>query len=212
MISLKRKVLFVHIPKTGGQSIEAVFLKDSDVSWADRGELMLGRNPMRDRGPTRLAHLYAREYVELGLITQADFDRFIRFAIVRHPYDRIISEYRYRAAMWKKKGDPMTSFDEFIRWELEDEKLDVARHLVPQVTYVLDPAGNPMVPHILKFESLVDGLKPLWHTIFGFVPELPHKNASKPRFGPSRGDLTKDQRLFLQTRYAADFDRFGYDA
>lgn len=211
VISRKRNVLFVHIPKTGGQSIESVFLRDAGLAWGARGQLLLGRNPDRETGPTRLAHLYAWEYVGLGLVTRAEFDAFTRFAIVRHPFDRAISEYRYRAAAWKKKGEPITAFDDFIRWEPEDEKLDVARHLVPQARYVLDQDGHCLVPHIVRLEQLETGLAPLWQSIFGHVPEVPHKNASRPRFGPSRAELTTAQKRFLSRRYACDFAQFGYD-
>ncbi|WP_146344217.1 sulfotransferase family 2 domain-containing protein [Phaeobacter marinintestinus] len=211
MISRSRKTLFVHIPKTGGQSIESVFLKDAGLAWRDRGQLGLGRNPDKENGPTRLAHLYASEYVALGHVTQAEFDAFTRFAIVRHPYDRMISEYRYRAASWKRKGDPAVGFDDFIRWTPEDEKLDIARHLVPQVTYVQDSEGRSLVPHIVHLEQMAVEMAGLWQTMLGTIPDVPHKNASKPKFGPGRQDLTVPQKRFLQDRYAEDFQCFGYD-
>jgi len=210
MISHPRKTVFVHIPKTGGQSVESVFLEDAGVRWAERGTLVLGRNKDPVRGPTRLAHLFAAEYVALGHIAAADFDAYTRFAIVRHPYDRALSEYRYRAASWRKRNEVAMTFDDFIRWYPEDERLDVARHLVPQARYVMDDQGRRLVDHLLRFERLEEEIAPLFRRIFGAPRALPHRNASDPAAGPTRADLTPERMRVLQRRYAEDFAAFGY--
>jgi len=212
MISHPRKTLFVHVPKAGGQSIESVFLKDAGLGWDERGQICLGRNRDPARGPTRLAHLYADEYVACGHLSQADFDAYLKFAIVRHPYDRALSEYRYRVAARRKRGDPPVSFDEFMRWMPEDDRLDLARHLAPQSRYVLDGAGHLLVDHLLRLENLEAEIAPLFLRIFGKPIALPHRNASAAADGPGRDDLRPDQKRLLQDRYAEDFAAFGYEA
>ncbi|GHG98870.1 sulfotransferase family 2 domain-containing protein [Pseudodonghicola xiamenensis] len=211
MISHPLKTLFVHIPKTGGQSIESVFLKDAGLSWAERGQLCLGRNRDPARGPTRLAHLYADEYVRCGHISGAAFDAYLKFAIVRHPYERVLSEYRYRAAARRKRGDPPVSFDAFIRLRPEDERLDLARHLVPQNRYVSDAGGRLLVDRVLHLERLEEEVAPLFQKIFRRMVQLPHQNASAAGDGPRRADLSTDQKRYLQERYAEDFAAFGYE-
>ena len=44
MISHKHKTIFVHIPKTGGQSVESVFIEDEGLTWDTRAPLLLRRN------------------------------------------------------------------------------------------------------------------------------------------------------------------------
>ena len=59
MISIKHKTIFIHIPKCAGQSIEYLFLKDLGINWDQRINLLLRSKKFNERGPERLAHLYA---------------------------------------------------------------------------------------------------------------------------------------------------------
>lgn len=97
MISHKFRTVFVHIPKTAGQSIETAFLNAHGLTWETRAPLLLRRNDDPAAGPPRLAHLFAREYVALGHVTPRDFDAYHKFSVVRHPYDRAVSAYNYIA-------------------------------------------------------------------------------------------------------------------
>lgn len=83
MLSERFRTIFVHIPKNAGQSIETVFLEQHGLNWATRAALLLKRNDDPAKGPERLAHLYAREYVEYGYVSQTDFDAFYKFAVVQ---------------------------------------------------------------------------------------------------------------------------------
>ena len=226
MISEKFETIFVHIPKTAGQSIETVFLSAQGLSWERRARLGLKANSDAARGPRRLAHLYAHEYVKCGHISQRDFDGYFKFSIVRDPYARALSEYRYRYA-----ASGMT-VDEFLDLPFSPDFSDAARHLVPQARYVMDAEGRLLVDQIIKFESLDSTLGETWRRVFGsdrprvhwksrFHPKavlgrlrgvgahLPHKNKSIP--GPKRAaDLTAAQRRIIEHRYAEDFRLFDY--
>lgn len=91
MISSKHKCIFIHVPKTAGQSIEQLFLKENNLTWEGRSPLLLKPNNDPAIGPERLAHLYANEYVKFNHISQADFDEFYKFSFVRNPFDRLVS-------------------------------------------------------------------------------------------------------------------------
>lgn len=215
MISHHHKAIFVHIPKTGGQSIEWAFLDDLGLGWKDRDQIGLRRNPDRRSGPRQLAHLYASEYVALGHVTPDAWRDYTCFAVVRHPYDRIVSEFRYRLTTANRRGeplpdDPFGAFDVFIRQNLDEDRSDQSRHLQTQTRFVVDDSGGIIVDHVLPFETLNRSLQPIFRKVFGGQRDLPHKNKSRQAREMTRDSLTVGQRAYLAERYAEDFERFGY--
>ncbi|MEP3330897.1 sulfotransferase family 2 domain-containing protein [Sedimentitalea sp.] len=207
MISHAHKTVFVHIPKTGGQSIETVFLDDLGLAWRDRAALMLRQNNNRNAGPQKLAHLYTDEYVARGHMVAKDFDRYLKFSIVRHPFDRALSEFRYRVGAAAKRGQVL-DLDDFLNSGASDDYLDSARHLVPQVRYVKDLQGRCLVDHVLRFEHLAQDIGPVFREIFGGDRRLPHKNRSQTGLDAC---LSAAQADLLYDRYRADFEAFGYE-
>ena len=80
------EILFVHIPKSGGSSIEAFFKR--------QGYEMFFRNKGKLEGTSCSAqHFHAKMFEEL--FNGASFD--YSFTIVRDPLERMFSEYRHRA-------------------------------------------------------------------------------------------------------------------
>jgi hypothetical protein len=202
MISEKFGVLFVHIPKTAGQSIEHVFLEKHGLTWETRATLLLRPNSDPARGPVSLAHLFAKEYVTRGHISAARFAQLFKFAVVRDPYARFLSEFRYRNAM------KPTTMQALFALRNGDPHLDKTRHLSPQTDFVTGGEGVA-VDRILRFESLRDDIAPVFRHIFGETIELPRVNRS---FGPvlSREDLPVGLRRRLYRFYERDFDLFRY--
>ena len=96
MISIKHKIIFIHIPKCAGQSIENIFLEDLGLNWQQRHPLLLRPRKAKEKGPERLAHLYAEEYFKFGYIPKEKYDKFFKFSIIRNPVDRILSEINYQ--------------------------------------------------------------------------------------------------------------------
>src|SRR5437016_1472353 len=199
MFSKPYNTIFVHIPKTGGQSIEQVFLQMHGLTWKERSALLLGENPMGSK-PRHLAHLYAREYCECGHLPQGVFDSCFKFSTVRNPYDRMFSEYRYRAH--KRK----TTFEEFIA-AVTNARSD--RHLVPQTKFLYDGMRNLIVDQIIRFENLEAEFAEISKRLFGRAVPLPHANKSIAAAAPP---LTEELRRSIYKRYECDFDFFQYSS
>lgn len=178
MISHRFRCVFVHVPKTAGQSIEAVFLQACGLSRRrdSRRELLLRPNDDPARGPERLAHLTAEEYVRLGWLTQADFDAYFTFAFVRNPWARLVSEYRYR------QDYAQLPFREFVLSQLpgRDPFSDRWRHVMPQAEFVCDGSGRPLVDFVGRYEQLDADFERVRRQV-GLPPgPLPHINQAKP--------------------------------
>jgi hypothetical protein len=202
MYSEKFKTIFVHIPKTGGQSIEHVFLAEHGLTWETRAPLLLRKNEDLERGPKRLAHLLAREYVEFGYVATEDFAASFKFTVVRNPYDRTISEYRFKKSI---NPDLRKSFRDYV---LSLERKNLPRHDEPQSDFVLDASGRMMVDTIIRFENLSSAFADLTPQIFGRRIELPHVNKSETEMPAEAND--PDLRRALYRKYERDFDLFKY--
>ena len=203
MYSEKFKTIFVHIPKTGGQSIEHVFIADSGLTWETRAALLLRRKTKEEKGPNRLAHLLAREYVPFGYVTQDDFAASFKFAVVRNPYDRAISEYRYKII--DKPAARDLTFREYVT-SLETGKR--TRHDVPQSDFVLDKSGMMVVDKVLRFENLAEDFADVSRRIFGRAIDLPYVNKSTGAMPVDAEDA--GLRRTLHRFYERDFDLFKY--
>lgn len=205
MISHKHKAIFVHVPKAAGQSVEAAFLQDLNLDWSEKSELLLRANSDPNIGPQRLAHLYASEYVSLGHISQERFDQYTRFAVVRHPYRRVMSEYRFRSYL---HTGPLWAF---LRRPLNNEFSDHTRHMVPQSKFIFDENGKKLVDKIVKFENLAEEIAPIFKDIFGRDMPFPYQNRSKPMFPLKSKRLTDAHKRRIYEMHKEDFDNFGYD-
>ena len=225
MISKKFKCIFVHVPKTAGQSIDNFFLDLHDLSWDDRAQLVLKYNPDRLRGPERLAHLLASEYVEYGYISQADFRDYYKFSFVRNPWARLVSEYHYRG--YRKK----MTFKEFVLDGLpkEDIYTDTYRHIIPQYDYLYDDDANLLVDFVGKFEDLQRDFDKVCNDLGLDSSALPHANASSRVGRGLEGLVNKilarvfgleskhyttyyDEELVdvVRNMYVKDIEAFGY--
>jgi len=233
MISHEHGMIFFHIPKAAGQSVENLFLKDLGLAWNDRLPLLLGPNSCNSIGPPVLAHLLGREYYEHHYISRALFESYSRFAVVRNPYTRVVSTYSYLKLPF--------GFDHFVT-ELLPNKLwtEWPYFVRPQVDYLRDADGGPLTENIFRFERLGELTEWLRGVLGNPNLELTHVNKS-PR-GLSLGEVarsamrygrvelrqyrrdkvlaeTKDYRaLFanqrtrdvVETLYKDDLETFGY--
>lgn len=183
-------LFFVHIPKTGGTSLEAVF-REMGAKEA------LIHNKTYGYSKCTPQHMHADIYT--NFVDSSFYD--YAFAVCRHPVDRIVSEFRMR-----QKGLPVgTTFSEWLTTTLERyerNKYIYDNHIRPQVDFITEN---------LDVFKLEDGLaQPIER-----VADL--TGAPKPESVPtkrksSRGNVRiSDTDLeIIQNLYRRDFERFDY--
>src|SRR5881296_4576877 len=144
MISLQKRFLFVHIPKTAGNSIQSA-LRDysEDQLVALRKEQDgIERFGLRNPNYNIKKHSTLAEYRDA--LGNEQFRSLYKFTCVRNPWDRMVSYYftpTQKVAAWGPKKFRMVisralSVAEYLRLDKGDD----------------DPFAN--VDYIIRFESL----------------------------------------------------------
>lgn len=212
MICKDYKCVFIHIPKTGGQSIEHFLLNSMGLTWDDRSPFLLRFNPDPNLGPERLAHLTAVEYVDRGYLDAVEFGSYFKFAFVRNPWDRLVSEYLYR------KHNKHFTFKDFILrgFPEPDPYKDAYRHVMPQYDFIFDAAGKQLVDFVGRFENLQQDFDMVCQKLGIEGHPLPHVNSQSERiaqgrkarlkrilFRPFERIMKRNQRM----RYRVYYDR-----
>lgn len=108
MVDRTRKVLFVHVPKCAGQSIETYFLDLYSLEWSQRDQLVLRTKKKHELGPSKLAHLTSHEYLEYKYVTASEYESFFKFSFIRNTYSRVVSIYKYSGY------SQLISFENFV--------------------------------------------------------------------------------------------------
>ncbi|MBJ3776748.1 sulfotransferase family 2 domain-containing protein [Acuticoccus mangrovi] len=203
MLSRFHQTIFVHIPKTAGQSIEVAFLNSLGLNWQNRAPLLLRYNPDRNFGPERLAHMFAWEYYFFSYVSFYEFSQFFKFSIVRNPYDRAISEFNFR------KNHNCTSISEYISNIKDDMYSDYWRHICPQHYFLMDKFKEKIiVDKLIKYEDLKSEWNSLSKKIFNINAPLPHINKSRNNLNFK--SLSREDIEFINDKYQIDFKYFGY--
>ena len=198
MISLQKRFLFVHIPKTAGNSIQSV-LRDysEDQLIALRKEQDgIERFGLRSTKYKIKKHSTLNEYHRA--LGEEQFRDLYKFTCVRNPWDRMVSYY------FTPTQNPETRNRKKFR-EIISKAVSLADYL-----RLDNGEGDPFanVDCIIRFENLADEFRAVCDTIGIPPPALPRYNRS------SRDHYSKyyddELREFVGARFAAEIERFNY--
>jgi hypothetical protein len=221
-ISHLYKVIFVHIQRTGGNSIQKVFA-EHDPQLVTRLSL--------DPANKRIKHCFAADVQ--AAVTSDVFRKYTKFCVVRNPYDRMVSwyamfkhaetiqtvAYEQHPELWTLGREVLSeivtfigtdaafTFENFLRLPREHESRLFERFYLNQVDYLMQQE-HLLVDRILTFEHLAHDFADFAERI-GFPGMLPHTNQAirEPDYRTYYTDVTKD---LIAQRFQRDIDYFGY--
>ena len=217
LISRERKLLFVHIQKTGGSSISE-FLKKNipDV------QLLLAKHEFAARGRASLP----------------EWDEYFRFAFVRNPWDRMVSWYTMIASagslsqqeaaasgrkmahfqqwrsnkLWLYAMEEGPTFADFIRRCSEPVEVEKGVHYsfaYNQLDYLADAGGKLLVDFVGRHERWEADSRQLLDRLGFTGATLPHVNRSEHRHYSTYYD--PDTAAVVARRFRRDIEFFGYE-
>jgi hypothetical protein len=194
-------VLFIHVPKTAGTSVEQAFLAQG-YAMSER----LG-GPYGKRPPGERQSGCSPQHMHAALLEERLGDRSFEqiFCIVRHPLRRFESEYRFRAAAGHRLAqEGIDRFAEQALWRFEKANPFVLdNHIRPQAEFPWRDC---------RVFRLEDGLDAALAQISEALPEpLTPPGARAMRSAPAREEaMSPATEARLRAFYRTDFESFGY--
>ncbi|MGQ7847373.1 sulfotransferase family 2 domain-containing protein [Granulosicoccus sp. 3-233] len=188
----RHRIVFIHIPKTGGTSI-------LDALGAGLNDRM---------------HLNWRIYRHAN---KYRFQKYYKFAVVRHPHDRLRSVYHYLmrggcgandSALCEDIRRRAPTFETFIMDYLSRSSLVLHNLFMPQAWFVCDELGHIMTDRILRFENLNKEFSALAQEQGWNLADLPHRNTGTTRIDDT--PMSQECAVRIHELYEADFDIFDY--
>jgi Sulfotransferase family len=198
MISLQKRFLFVHIPKTAGNSIQTILRDYSE----DQLVALRKEQDGIERFGLRNPKYNIKKHSTLGEYRDAlgneQFRSLYKFTCVRNPWDRMVSYYftpTQSPEIWDRKKfrriiSKAVSVADYLRLNQGEE----------------DPFAN--VDYIMRFENLADDFRTVCGTL-GISPgALPRYNrSSREHYSKYYDDELRD---LVRARFVAEIERFGY--
>jgi hypothetical protein len=196
----ERRVLFVHVPKTGGSAVEDAFADAGwDVHFLDR---RARRHPVAQLRRCSPQHMHAALLEQVLRLDRMD----AVLTVVRDPLARFRSEY-----LWRHRRDPVLEPAAVEAWgrrlleRYAEDPYVRDNHIRPQSEFLLPGA------RVHRYE---DGLQAAVDDL-GAVADLPPlpQVAPAPGAGEHRSadvPLTDALERLLREFYGEDFKRFGY--
>ncbi|MFT7532462.1 MAG: hypothetical protein ACI9FD_003493 [Gammaproteobacteria bacterium] len=205
IISDSKKFVFVHIEKAAGTSIRHAILPyalprpySTWFSLLRLAGLPRGYRNYKFRTHAPVNHLISR-------MPRSQFDSYFKFAFVRNPWDRLVSEYN--AAIKKNKNrrhhkiGKMGSFYDFIQHEINRGKFF-------QETMLVDRTGELCVDYVGRFENLAEDFSHICSQI-GIESTLDHVNRYDHMH--YREFYNNASRELVAIHWRRDIETFGYE-
>jgi hypothetical protein len=192
-------LLFIHIPKTGGTSLEKYL---SDKYYIPLNEKSLWTNIKNGYNNVSLQHQTYTSLLTNKNKFGIQFDNINIISIVRNPYERVISDL-FHFKLINDTTEPNKVYNILQKYILSD-KYD--NHNIPQYLFLIDKHNNINKDiTIFKTETLNDNLKKYGFTDFN-KNELVNNYNIKNYFG----FLNNNSIKLINNIYKKDFELFNY--
>jgi len=204
MIYKEKKFIFIHIPKTGGVSInKALYPFQDSVPFSYKFYnkfLSLKKRKIYPKYLMLPMHTKANDYkIFLG----NEYYDYFTFAISRNPFDWHVSLYEFIRSKKEHRYHNMVvdmNFDNFVNWKINNE-------LVLQKNFVVGDDGQLIVDYVGKLENIENDFKKIIQKI-GITTTLPHLNKTIHE----KYENYFDKKLIntVIEAYEQDFNFFNY--
>ena len=214
LLSLKFNFLFVHIAKTGGTSIRNSLWR---YKWTDPYRIpqflcsrisALTGHRIGAKFPRHAKLIAAKEMLPSDV-----FERLLKFAFVRNPWDLQVSSYHHIRRERPHLITHINSFAAFLRWKLDPQRppqyhADMSTELMSD--HVIDLHGQCIANYIGRYEYLAEDFDEVCGKIGIPRPELVHARKAVDRRKDYRMYYDDETATLVADHYRQDIEAFGY--
>ncbi|MTI28059.1 sulfotransferase family 2 domain-containing protein, partial [Fulvivirga kasyanovii] len=161
-----------------------------------------------------LQHAQATTLLEKRLIDQEIWDTYFKFAFVRNPWERAMSDYFWMMKDRKVQGtflDYLMKKGEFAPYtSMPGRKSYRGDHLLPQHEFIYDKEENLMVDFVGRFENLTQDFKVVCDKLGISTKKLPHLKKNKEKRVHYSQFFTPHEKDLVSQVYYKDIELFNY--
>lgn len=186
-IFLKNKIVFIHIPKTGGSSIQEQLISSGDelLFWSPEFKKVNTHTPQ---------HSTFSELKQMNLLPSG----FKIVSCIRHPFARYISQYNYKRTFQNFECD----IHEFTEWFFNDSDNITDNHNLSMFEYLKNDEGEVDKSILLiKFPNI----KEEFEAITGIRLDKHEMNSTK-----YITNLPEEIKEIVYNKWKDDFEKFDF--
>ncbi len=199
--------IFIHIPRTGGRSIEkALGLRN------DNGYYM----------PNEIEFIHKTIKSHILELTEPVVRSKFKFTVVRNPWDQAVAYWRNFHGDFPRNGHTFESWIQWIAKEYPNRKNEEVdwdfKMPLDQLDYCRNEAGEVLIDYFLRFENLEEDFLPIANR-FNLPPKLPTIGMKEKERSVKLLHATEDYRDMYKSQESIDavvslnkelIERFNY--
>lgn len=180
VVSNRYKYIFFHLPKNAGVSVSRTLIDQEKLLKLRRISSFFFRKFFKTKDNFYFSLKYKKLiffkshspcYKFQEIIDREVFSKYLKFAVIRNPWDRMVSRYFYSKKVNNKFKN--YEFEEFLNHDLKTN-IDI----INQYEYCTDQENNFCLDEIIKFENLNEDFNKISSKIFNKKDMLSHFNKS----------------------------------
>jgi hypothetical protein len=196
-------ILFIHIPKNAGTSIEFYLSKKHNILLNEKSLYMFTEQNITDfDNKISLQHQTLSTYIKYKDDFNINFNNIFIFCVVRNPYTRLISDLFFYNLITNKSTQNEV-YNVIISYLIND---NLDNHNIPQYKFITDE-NNKIYNNvnIFKFENLKEDMIKNNFTDFDTNENIGKYNKEPFLF------LNNDSIQAINKHYETDFIYFNYE-
>ena len=200
-ISHKHKFIFIHNPRTAGNSIQSLLQKYT-LPPGEALDLYLLRK-LHMLPPYKRYHTHVRAWQLKEKFPSHIYNNYFKFTFVRNPWDRMVSIYNHivqtPAHEMHQQVVELKGFEAYLKW---------GKNKFHQIDFVTDVNKDLIVDFVGSYENLEEDFNKV-KQILGITGDLPTLHASDHK--PYMNYYETATRDFVRSTYADDIKLFKYE-